>query len=177
MRHEISVLDLVVKKLLMCIYCYFQTILRVTVNVNSAPLAKAGGVSEAGMKLLALPDPATGGDHDSLSAKQWAVVKYSDAMTRDVKVSEDVFTELREHFSDQEVVEITATVSSFPCLVVKREPLSRSGEYGRGDLQHRIKDIASVYLRDKMYFKVWSTNSWEKIILTCFLLGRSIQLC
>lgn len=39
------------------------------------------------------------------------MVKYTDAMTRTVKVPEDVFTELKSHFSEQEVVEITATVS------------------------------------------------------------------
>lgn len=40
-----------------------------------------------------------------------AVVSYTDAMTRSVKVPEDVFSELKTHFSEQEVVEITATVS------------------------------------------------------------------
>jgi hypothetical protein len=47
---------------------------------------------------------------EGLSEKQWAVVKYTDAMTREVKVNDEVFAELRKHFSDREVVEITTTV-------------------------------------------------------------------
>lgn len=45
-----------------------------------------------------------------LSGKQWAVVRFADAMTRDVRVDDAVFAELRKHFSEQEVVEVTATV-------------------------------------------------------------------
>ena len=66
------------------------------------------------MKLLAEPNPGTrdgSSGKEALSAKQWAVVKYTDAMTKDVRVKDDIFAELKRHFSDQEVVEITATVS------------------------------------------------------------------
>lgn len=76
---------------------------------HHAPLAKAGGVSEEGMKLLE-ESVLVGKKGDGLSGKQWAVVHYTDAMTRDVAVKDDVFAELKQHFSDQEVVEITATV-------------------------------------------------------------------
>jgi alkylhydroperoxidase family enzyme len=47
---------------------------------------------------------------EGLSEKQCAVVRYTDAMTNEVKVSNEVFSELRKHFDDKEVVEITATV-------------------------------------------------------------------
>lgn len=78
--------------------------------MHHAPLAKAGGVSEEGMKTLGekqLDAIKEGG----LSDKQWAVVRYTDSMTRNVKVDDAVFAELKKHFSEQEVVEITATVS------------------------------------------------------------------
>lgn len=77
---------------------------------HHAPLAKAGGVSEEGMRGLGSPDVASADRPGGFSDKQWAVVRYSDAMTREVKVSEEVFAELRSLFSEQEVVEITATV-------------------------------------------------------------------
>lgn len=66
------------------------------------------------MKTLGESD--LGGKNGSeLSEKQWAVVHYTDAMTRDVKVKDEVFEKLKKHFSDQEVVEITATVSWVFC--------------------------------------------------------------
>jgi alkylhydroperoxidase family enzyme len=81
---------------------------------HHAPLARKGGVSEDGIQLLGIEERiGTLGERNpgGLTEKQWAVVRYTDAMTRDVKVSEEVFEELRKHFSDKEVVEITATVS------------------------------------------------------------------
>jgi len=83
--------------------------------VHHAPLAQAGGVSEGGMKIL--EDSTLAGRKDpDLTEKQWAVVHYSDAMTRDVSVKNDIFAELKKHFSDQEVVEITATVAAYNCV-------------------------------------------------------------
>lgn len=49
----------------------------------------------------------------SLDAKEWATLRYADAMTREVKVPQTLFDEIRTLFSEQEVVEITATVASY----------------------------------------------------------------
>ncbi|KAH8590246.1 AhpD-like protein [Bisporella sp. PMI_857] len=83
---------------------------------HHAPLAKAGGVSDEGLKILG--DLALGGKKggDGFSEKQWAVIHYSDAMTEDVSVKQEIFDELHKHFSDQEVVEITATVAAYNCV-------------------------------------------------------------
>ena len=78
---------------------------------HHAPLAKAGGVTEEGMKTLEVGDLRSKNAGEGLSEKQWAVVKYTDAMTKDVSVPEEVFAELKKQFSEQEVVEITAVVS------------------------------------------------------------------
>lgn len=51
------------------------------------------------------------GTVEGLSERQWAVVRYTDAMTRDIRVGEGVFADLRRYFEEREVVEITATVS------------------------------------------------------------------
>jgi alkylhydroperoxidase family enzyme len=44
------------------------------------------------------------------------VLAYTDAMTLDVRVPDAVFAELKKHFSEQEVVEITATVAAYNCV-------------------------------------------------------------
>jgi len=82
---------------------------------HHAPLAQAGGVSEAGMKLLKESnlDGETGA---GLNAKQWAIVRYTDAMTRSVTVKDEIFEELKKHFTDQEIVEFTATVAAYNCV-------------------------------------------------------------
>ncbi len=48
----------------------------------------------------------------SLSEAQWAVLLYTDEMTRDVEVRDETFALLKGLFTDREVVELTATVSS-----------------------------------------------------------------
>lgn len=49
----------------------------------------------------------------ALDAKEWATLRYADAMTRDVEVPQALFDEVKALFSEQEVVEITATVASY----------------------------------------------------------------
>lgn len=78
---------------------------------HHAPLAKAGGVSDEGLRILGDIHLLGKTESTELSAKLWAVVRYTDAMTRDVTVKSEVFGELKEHFTDKEVVELTATVS------------------------------------------------------------------
>jgi len=77
---------------------------------HHAPLAKEGGVSDAGLKILGSIE-AEKGEGSGLTDKQWAVIKFTDAMTENVSVPQDVFDDLKKHFSEQEIVEITATVS------------------------------------------------------------------
>lgn len=84
--------------------------------MHHAPLAKAGGVGEEGMKLLGETDLDGKEEAEGLSEKQWAVVRYTDAMTRHVSVPDHVFAELKKHFSEQEVVEVTATVAAYNCV-------------------------------------------------------------
>lgn len=45
-----------------------------------------------------------------------AVLAYTDAMTLDVQVPDAVFAELRNMFSEREIVEITATISAYNCV-------------------------------------------------------------
>jgi alkylhydroperoxidase family enzyme len=73
--------------------------------LQHSPLAERAGVN-----LSALMREGEG-----LTPKQMAVFRYTDAMTKDVNVSEDVFGEVRKFFNDREVVEITATIAAYNC--------------------------------------------------------------
>ena len=42
-----------------------------------------------------------------------AVLAYTDAMTKDVKVSDEVFDALRPHFDARELTELTATIAAY----------------------------------------------------------------
>jgi len=77
-----------------------------------SPLARAGGISKEVLEAL-VETPAKGQKADVFSEKQWAVLRYTDIMTKDVKVPDEVFGNLRSHFSDQEVLEITAVVATY----------------------------------------------------------------
>ncbi|KAF3037269.1 hypothetical protein E8E12_008150 [Didymella heteroderae] len=48
--------------------------------------------------------------------KHAAVLSYTDAMTLDVSVPDGIFAELKTHFSDQEVVEVTSTIAAYNCV-------------------------------------------------------------
>jgi alkylhydroperoxidase family enzyme len=77
---------------------------------HHAPLAVKGGVSEEAMEHVKedqlVDRPA------ELSERQWAVLLYADEMTRNVQVTDETFAMVRSIFTDQEVVELTATVSA-----------------------------------------------------------------
>ncbi|KAI1808948.1 AhpD-like protein [Daldinia bambusicola] len=83
------------------------------------PLARGAGVSEAGMRVVGrevLVSEDGGGDRGGLSDKEWAVLRYADEMTRNVKVSDETFEVLRKVCSEREVVEVTATVAAYNCV-------------------------------------------------------------
>lgn len=65
------------------------------------------GVSDA--KIDALPDYATSPHYDETER---AALAYSDAMTHsDRDVDDELFARLREHFDDDAIVELTATIA------------------------------------------------------------------
>ncbi len=48
-----------------------------------------------------------------LSARQLLVIAVTDVMTREARLPEPLFAELREHFDDRQVFELLATVASY----------------------------------------------------------------
>lgn len=71
-------------------------------------LALADGVSEA--ECEALKDWQAAAQFD---ARERAVLAYTDAMTRDIKVSDAVFAAVRPHFDDKTLVELTVLIGTY----------------------------------------------------------------
>lgn len=73
-----------------------------------APIALKEGMSQA--QLDALPDWRPS---EHFSPMQRAVLAYTDAMTKDIHVSDAVFAEVRDHFDETGIVELTATIAAY----------------------------------------------------------------
>ena len=50
------------------------------------------------------------------SAPQRALLAYTDAMTREIDVADEVFAELRKHFSERQVVELSMLIGAYNML-------------------------------------------------------------
>jgi alkylhydroperoxidase family enzyme len=81
---------------------------------HHAPLAVKGGVSEAALEHI--KKDQLGERPAELNEQQWAVLLYTDEMTRNVQVKDETFAHLKSLFNDQEVVEITATIACYNCV-------------------------------------------------------------
>ena len=52
-------------------------------------------------------------DSARFNAAERAVLAYADSMTREIHVPDDVFAQVRKHFADRELVELTATIGGY----------------------------------------------------------------
>ena len=71
------------------------------------PFARAERVSEAQIQALRTGDTAI------FDERERAALAYADAMTRAIRVPDDVFAAVRRTFDDREIVELTATVGAY----------------------------------------------------------------
>jgi len=80
-------------------------------NAHAPILLKSAGFTEAKLEVVKQLHPKEKG---ALDDRQWAVLRYADAMTRDISVPQSLFDEVKgQGFSEQEIVELTATVASY----------------------------------------------------------------
>ncbi|OBT75618.1 hypothetical protein VF21_05155 [Pseudogymnoascus sp. 05NY08] len=79
---------------------------------HHAPLLEAAeGFTPKKFAIIGQLNPAGQGP---LSDRQWAVLRYSDAMTKDVLIPDDIFKDLqRAGFNEKEIVEITLTCATY----------------------------------------------------------------
>jgi alkylhydroperoxidase family enzyme len=96
--------------------------LREIVIIRIAILNRIDYVIQQHVPALALADGVTLAECDALrdwrasgffSEKERAVLAYTDAMTRDVSVPDAVFTDVRKHFNEQELVELTVLIGTY----------------------------------------------------------------
>jgi AhpD family alkylhydroperoxidase len=72
------------------------------------PIARAEGLNEAQLDALR-PWQSS----DAFDQRQRAVLAYTDAMTREIQVPDDVFAVIRSLFDERAIVELTATVAAY----------------------------------------------------------------
>ncbi|MGW0947992.1 carboxymuconolactone decarboxylase family protein [Streptomyces sp. NPDC002623] len=70
------------------------------------PEARRAGLDDSDLAELRREKP-------EFDDRRQRVIAYTDAMTRDVHVPDEVFDALRAHFTDAELVELTATVAAY----------------------------------------------------------------
>lgn len=77
-------------------------------KTSHIPHALAAGLTQAQVDALAdWTDASVFGETDR------AVLAYTDAMTRDIRVSDSIFSTVRKHFDDRELTELTATIAAY----------------------------------------------------------------
>jgi 4-carboxymuconolactone decarboxylase len=96
--------------------------LREIVIVRVAHLNRTTYVFKQHVPQLSAPEGLTDRECDSLadwqsatsfSARERAALGYTDAMTRDVAVSDEVFDALRLHFSERQIVELSVLIGLY----------------------------------------------------------------
>lgn len=53
---------------------------------------------------------------EGLTEKEHAILAYTDAMTREIKVADECFAAVKKLFNEREVVELTACVAAYNCV-------------------------------------------------------------
>ena len=81
------------------------------VSAHGPAYALKEGLTAAQVETLADWKPS-----NLFSLQQRALLAYTDAMTRDVDVPDDVFREIRNHFSERQIVELTMLISAYNML-------------------------------------------------------------
>lgn len=83
------------------------------------PLARQAGLGDEAIAAIRVggavsgaPAPGAAGG-SGLSPAQWAALAYADAMTVHVSVPDEVFGAVRDHFGEQQVLELTVTVAAY----------------------------------------------------------------
>jgi 4-carboxymuconolactone decarboxylase len=77
-------------------------------NVHEAQYAAAAGLTPPEVAAL-----REGSGSAAFNAREWALLAYVEAMTRDVAVPDGVFVEMKRHFDDRTIVEVTVLVGAY----------------------------------------------------------------
>jgi alkylhydroperoxidase family enzyme len=81
---------------------------------HAAALQTCEGFNEEMMNVVKTRQPI---DRGPLSLEQWAVLRYADAMTKNVVIDDVVFDAVKQAgFNSEEIVELTATIAAYNCV-------------------------------------------------------------
>ena len=73
-----------------------------------APFALKEGFTQAQLDAV-----KAGREPEGLGETDLAVLAYTEAMTRQIRVPDETFARVRKHFSERELVELTATIGAY----------------------------------------------------------------
>jgi len=82
-------------------------------NIHAALALKAGLPANVLSAVWHLSKSQAKAGEDGLGEKEAAVLRYTDEVTVDVKVKDATFDDLRQHFNDREVLELTTVVAAY----------------------------------------------------------------
>jgi alkylhydroperoxidase family enzyme len=71
------------------------------------PFARDAGASDAAIQAL------RSGSTDPFDERERAALAYAEAMTRTIRVPDELFAAVRRHFAEREIVELTATIGAY----------------------------------------------------------------
>ncbi|KAJ5881609.1 Carboxymuconolactone decarboxylase [Penicillium soppii] len=83
-----------------------------------APLLQKSGMNDDILEIIKDPeaDFADNCFSSALSPEERIVLRYTDAMTKTIKVPDEVFADLKTFFNPQQVLEITTTIAGYNCV-------------------------------------------------------------
>ena len=96
--------------------------------MHHAPLLKQAGVTNEGVETVrtAPPNHVAKGAEGGLSERLWKVMRYADAMTKDVSVSDEVFNAVKDELKDEkQVVELSELAADCPDILLTSRQLSQ----------------------------------------------------
>ena len=99
--------------------CRELAVIRVAILNNVEYVIRAHGPAYAlkeGLTPAQVEALVDWGASNLFNDKQRALLAYTDAMTRDIEVPEDVFGEIRQHFSERQVVELSMLIGAYNML-------------------------------------------------------------
>jgi len=99
--------------------CRELAVIRVAILNNVEYVIRAHGPAYAlkeGLTPAQVEALVDWGASNLFNDKQRALLAYTDAMTRDIEVPEDVFGEIQRHFSERQVVELSMLIGTYNML-------------------------------------------------------------
>lgn len=85
-------------------------------RIAHEPLARSAGLSQAQLSIIRDESTALSENvdpHALLSVAQLAALTYADWVTKKIHVPHAIFKAVKAHFNDQQIVEITVTISAY----------------------------------------------------------------